>query len=191
MSWNTIQYNLRCITPPSQSTLPVTLEEMKQQIGVLDDDSINAELRRICRAVTQQVEKDARRIIMTQTWRYTADRFPCGVIELRVAPIPSVSSVKYTINSVLTTLPTSVYETDLVSEPARLRPKSGQSWPVTDCAFNAVQIEFVAGYGDASDVPDDVKDVILRAFKARYFNCDLGEDYWDMIAGIKTFGFVV
>ena len=175
---------------PSSTVLAVTLQEIKSEIGIPDDDTINDELMRIARAVTKQVEKDSRRVIMTQTWQWHCDRFPCWEIELRKVPIQSVTHVKYTINSVATTLSASVYETDLYSEPARIRPKTGQSWPATDCAMNAVEIEFIAGYATAAAVSEDIKDVLLQVIRARWNRCDLGQSYWDMIVGLQTFGFV-
>lgn len=176
---------------PSATLLAVTLEEIKSEIGLLDDDSLNAELMRIGRAATKKVGDDSERIIMTQTWQWHCDRFPCRELELRKIPIQSITHVKYTTDAVVTTLSASVYETDLLSAPARIRPKIDQVWPAADLVLNAVEIEFIAGYASAAVVPEDIKDVILQVIRARWNRCDLGQSYWDLISRLRTFGFVV
>lgn len=47
---------------------------------------------------------------------------------------------------------------DLVSQPARLTPIFGSMWPVARVVVNAVQIDYVCGYGDTGDsVPEAIK----------------------------------
>ncbi len=53
-----------------------------------------------------------------------------------------------------------VYTVDATSEPARIEPVPSQSWPDTQDVLNAVQVDFVAGYGAASAVPENAKSAI-------------------------------
>lgn len=50
------------------------------------------------------------------------------------------------------------YVLDLLSQPARLMPVFGQMWPVARVVANAVQIEYVCGYGDdETTIPEGIK----------------------------------
>jgi uncharacterized phiE125 gp8 family phage protein len=117
------------------------------------------------------------RAFLTQTWRYTLDRFPgawCGnlwpsmsagpfgVIELPMPVLQSVSSITYVDNDGVTqTLSTSVYDVDVDHFPGRVLLKYGQVWPVTRVQRNAVTITLVAGYASPALVPADWKHALL------------------------------
>lgn len=96
-----------------------------------------------------------RRSLLTQTWIATFDYFS-REMPLRLAPVQSVSSVKYidqdgaeqTVSSALYRL----YGAD--SWDPVVAPIFGETWPETQSTVEAVTIEFVAGYGDGlEDVP--------------------------------------
>lgn len=96
---------------------------------------------------------------------------PAGVqpdslaILLPIAGVQSVDFVKYLdTNQTLQTLDPTLYTLDQVSEmrPARLLPAYGKSWPAHATFVNAVQVQFVTGYGNtAADVPASIKQAIL------------------------------
>lgn len=173
---------------PSSTALAVTRDEAKLFLRLIDNDELDPEIDRLIRASTEQVERDSRRVIMTQTWRLVRDDFPCHSIELRRVPVQSVTHIKYLSGGTQTTLSASLYETDLYSEPARIQPVYGQVWPTTDCAINAVEVEFIAGYASAAVVPNYLKSVILAVVKMNYRGCPAGSEYWDMITKLQTFG---
>lgn len=171
--------------------LPVTLDEVKEELDILDDNSIDARLIRLIQQAVDIVERDSRRQLMTQTWQLWFDSFPSGGVELRKGPVQSVTSVEYITNSVLTTWAVSNYETDLISEPARIIPSAGAYWPVTDGGVvNAVKLEWVAGYASASAVPPCAKAAVLYAVRQFYYGCELGDNYWTLIERLRTFGWV-
>jgi uncharacterized phiE125 gp8 family phage protein len=175
---------------PSASNLAVTLDEFKEELGIFDDTSLDPRLMRLIRQATKKVETDARRIVMTQTWQMFLDEFPCGGIELRKVPVQSLTHIKYYIGGSLETLSSALYQTDLISHPARIYPVLGQIWPTVDCSrLNAVQIEWVAGYTSAAVVPDDIKAAILAAAVQMYYGCEPDENYSLMISGLQRFGF--
>ena len=88
------------------------------------------------------------------------DVFP-DVIYLEKSPIVSVTHMKYYNSAnVLTELSTSNYNADVNSEPGRIICAYGQSWPDVYRRPSAIQIRFVAGYGNPADVPDAIKDGI-------------------------------
>ena len=61
------------------------------------------------------------------------------------------------------TLSTSLYQVDTKSQPGRIIPAYGESWPtVRSDTLNAVTVNFVAGYGDD---PEDVPAGLRHAVK--------------------------
>ncbi len=50
------------------------------------------------------------------------------------------------------------YQVDLTSFRARVTPAYGKYWPITRCQMNAVEVQFVCGYGDATTVNDPAFD---------------------------------
>lgn len=177
---------IRTVAP---TLLPVLIQQVKDELRV-SDDSRNTYLYDLVKRATAQVEIDARLAIMTQTWQLYLDEFPCREIELRKGPVASLTHLKYTTGGVLTTLSSSLYETDFVSAPARVQPLSTGTWPTADCKANAIQLEWIAGYASTAAVPQEIKDTVLYAVTQKYRGCELGSYYWDHISRIKKFGFL-
>lgn len=171
--------------------LPVTVDDLKEELSIIDDTAIDNQLNRLLWEAVDRVESDAGRLVMSQTWQMSLDKFPCDDIEVRKVPISSVTFIKYYTGGVLTTLSSATYQTDLISEPCRISPVSGYYWPSADSnKLNAVQIEFVAGYASAAVVPRNVRAAVLYAARQAYYGCDVGDNYWLMINRIKPFGWV-
>jgi uncharacterized phiE125 gp8 family phage protein len=62
-------------------------------------------------------------------------------------PVTAVTAIKaYDLNDNVTTVATTVYQTDFIYEPARVSLRFGQIWPYQLRARNAVAIEYTAGY---------------------------------------------
>lgn len=79
-------------------------------------------------------------------------------IYLPLPPLQTVDSVKYyDQDGVQQTLSSSLYIVDTVSEPARITPAYGTTWPSTQNRINAVEVAFTCGYGLAVAVPDGIK----------------------------------
>lgn len=150
---------LKLVTPPAEE--PVSLEEAKSHLRLegVDDDAYVAVL---IAAARRRCEAYQSRAYITQTWDLYLDGFPAGDIRIPIAPLESVVSVKYkdTAGS-MQTLDPSCYVVDTASEPGRISPACGQSWPSTYGEINAVEIRFVAGYGAAADVPEHIRQAIL------------------------------
>ena len=70
----------------------------------------------------------------------------------------SLTSIKYyDLTNTLQTLAAAAYDSDLRSQPARVRVAYGYTWPSTYDKFNAIEIAYSAGYGDPEDVPEAIK----------------------------------
>lgn len=73
-------------------------------------------------------------------------------------PLVSVNSIKYIdTNGVQQTMDPSLYLVDTVSEPGRITPAYGQTWPTIREQANAVEVNFTCGYGAAAAVPEGIK----------------------------------
>ncbi len=149
---------LTLVTPAAVE--PVALDDVKRHMR-LDEGAFNADVTSLIVAARLMAETITRRALNTQTWDYKLDAFP-NELSIPLPPLQTVSSIKYIdVNGVEQTLSASVYDVDTDSEPARVRPAHGESWPSTRDDMNAVVVRFVAGYGNnATDVPETIRQAI-------------------------------
>ncbi|PPD12161.1 head-tail connector protein [Methylophilus sp.] len=162
------------IQPASE---PVTLEQAKAQCRVDhadEDDLITA----LIKPARELAEHRTGRALITQTCEWVLPCLDGDKIAFPVAPVQSISSITYLdSNGVEQTLPTSVYALDKTGNGKHyLRLKCGQSWPSVLSQFDAVKITFVAGYGDADDVPAAVKQWMLLVIAFWYKNKESATD---------------
>ena len=60
---------------------------------------------------------------------------------------------------------------------ARASPAYDEIWPVVRCLPEAVQIRFVAGYGAAAAVPEDIKEAMLLIIGHLYAHREENHDF--------------
>lgn len=142
---------------------PITLAEAKLHLRVdsNDDDTL---ITNLIVAAREWCEGFQNRAYITQSYVLTMDRFPRrDFIRIPRPPLQSIASVKYTSSEgIVMTIDPGDYQVDTNSEPGRIVLAVGKSWPATTLqAANAVAIDFTAGYGTASDVPQAVKQAML------------------------------
>jgi len=155
---------------------PVTDAELQAHLGMTNADfaaravAIHANLasaRQQCESV-----EGADIALITQTWTYHAAGFHqaaaqadgfnqiAGQISLR-APLQSVTYVKYIDSAgVEQTIDPADYQIDRVAH--RILPAYGKTWPIARYQANAVEIEYLCGFGNA---PADVPLAIQQAIK--------------------------
>lgn len=98
------------------------------------------------------------RALVTQQWRLTLDRFPAGEIELPLPPLVSIETITYRDTAgVEQTLDPAAYAVYTSALFGRVAPAYGTAWPATRDVRDAVAIDFTAGYGAPSAVPQDIK----------------------------------
>lgn len=154
------------------TTEPVSVEEARlhvRQDGTSDDDVIRA----LITASRENVEQITRRALITQTWDYYLNAFPFGDrIEMPLPPLVSVTHIKYTDDAgVQWTMSSSDYIVDTYSHPGQVVLADGASWPSASLQpVNGVVTRFVAGYGDADDVPYGIKAAIKLMIGHLYEN---------------------
>jgi uncharacterized phiE125 gp8 family phage protein len=152
---------LSLVTAPA--TEPLTLAEAKLHLRV-DINDENDLITALIVAAREYVETFTHRALITQTWDWTCDAFPCGdeSVQLPKAPLVSVTSVSYIDGSGSTqTWAASNYTVDAPAGPwalgGRIIPGYNVFYPVTRSIENAVTVRFVAGYGAATAVPASIK----------------------------------
>jgi hypothetical protein len=124
---------------------PVTLAEAKAfcRIDGSDEDAL---VEALIAAARLQVESLTGRALVTQSWRLTLDCAP-RLVELPVIPVASLLAAP---------------EGAVLQGDAVLLPE-----PVDD-----LSIDYTAGYGDAADVPADLKQAVLTLVAYWYENRD-------------------
>lgn len=148
---------------------PVTVAEVKARLRVVSSDD-DATIALMISEATAHVQELTGRQLMTATWAQRHDSFP-SVFVLRVAPVASITSIKYIdTDGAQQTLDSSVYHTDLSSEPARITLDYNQSWPDIREEFGSVIVAFSAGYSSAAAVPAPIKHAI-------YLHCAFAYEY--------------
>ena len=104
---------------------------------------------------------------------------PDGVTEYEIYlprnPVQSVESITYyDTDGVKHTLDPATYILDSDSEPARIIPAPNASWPATQNRPGAVEVRFVAGYGDnGSSVPAGIRHWLLLMIGTLYENREM------------------
>jgi uncharacterized phiE125 gp8 family phage protein len=152
------------VTAPAAAA-PLSRAQAKLHLRV-DSDDENDLVDSLILAATDWAEQYCRRSFMPARYRLGMDRFPNFYIRLPRNPVISVDSITYTDEGgTERTLASSEYLTDLESEPARITPTYGNTWPTTQAIIGAVKVNFTAGYDGASPDQDSVPDGVKAAIK--------------------------
>ena len=150
----------KIIVEPSEE--PITLAEAKARLSI-NDNIDDADITSHIKAAREQGESHTARSFITQTLELALDRFP-SEIELPKGPVQSITSIKYLdSDGVEQTLDSANYMLDDYSERPWALLTAGNSWPDTYDTPLAVKVRYVAGFGLAADVPEDIKNAILIA----------------------------
>lgn len=160
---------LKLITPPV--SLAVTLDAAKLHLRMSGTDE-DAWLTVAIKAATAAAEQHTGRRFLTQTWEAVYDAFPDVGVELGLAPVQAVLSVKY-LNTSGTeqTLDPSAYvlDADQSLGIGYVLPAANAAWPATADSVNAVRVRFTVGYGaDASAVPEEARQWMLMHVGTAY-----------------------
>lgn len=127
---------------------PVTLAAAKAhlRVEITDDDNL---IGTLITAARVHVEAATRRVLITQRWRLTYDRWPPdGLLELRMTPIQSVDAVSIAdVNGNQTAVDGAAYQVDLAFVPARLALKVPIETLKPGQPLAGIEIDVTAGYG--------------------------------------------
>jgi uncharacterized phiE125 gp8 family phage protein len=164
------QFSLVRVTAPA--ALPISVAEAKAQMRVEgnDDDTI---IERLVNAAVAFVDVQGvlGRAMITQTWGEWLAPNPSTVM-LSLGPVQSVSAIKYyDIDGVLQTATLADFNVFGTPNRITITPKTGKAWPVTQTRDDAIKIEYVIGYGDAStSVPQTVRHGLMMLVAHWYEN---------------------
>lgn len=142
---------------------PLTLDSVKSYLRInLSDKSQDDFLEILIDAATNFGEKYTNRDFINKTYTTFRDNFQ-DCFELRRSRVSDVTSVKYLISDVLTTVAITVWGFTDVTDYSEIFLKEDQQWPTdVDLIPQAVEITFIAGYGaDDTNVPADIKLAML------------------------------
>ena len=167
-------FTYEVLTPPAN--LAVLLDDFKYH-SKYDGTTSDTLMTIYLKTAIEYAEKMTRRDFVNRTYKTFRDGFPGTEVydhyslvnqgnvgfEIRKSKLQSVTSVKYLVDNALTTVASTVYYATSESGYSKILTLDGQVWPTNaDIRLQAVEIEFVAGYGaDDTDVPDDLQEAIL------------------------------
>lgn len=147
----------RTVEPAAE---PVTLAEAKAHLRIAhasEDELIGA----LIRAARDDVERATGIALIDQSWRLTLDRWPRHDTAMLLRhPVKEILSVTvFDEDGAASLIDPADYQLDAGSRPARLLFKER---PDAVRVMNGIEIDFVAGFGEAGpDVPDLLKRAIL------------------------------
>ena len=149
---------------------PVSVDDVKNHARIdIDDDDVLVENK--IKAARELCETYIKRAFVSRTLRLTLDEMPAWEFYLPRPPLVSVTSVKYIDSSgTQQTISASDYSVDIYTEPGRITPAYGLSWPSGRAHTNAIEVIYVAGYGAAASVPQSIKDAIAMTVTQYYWN---------------------
>lgn len=185
-----LQDHLRSQLVNAPLVSPITLPEVKFQLRIEhdEDDALITRLIDVATAFAD-VKGVLGKAMITQTWADWMGPNPTQSVQLLLGPVQSINAVKYyDVDGNLQTDTLSNY--NLFGLPSRkiVEPKSGFNWPVTQDRDDAIQIEYVIGYGDdPSDVPRTVRHALMLMVGHWYENRE--QTQMDQLADIP-FGFM-
>ena len=148
---------MKVITPPKIE--PVSIAEVKDQIGINDTRSDALIARRITEA-RKWAEEYTSSAFIEQT---RENRWDCFEKKHDLPSALTVTSVKYIdTDGVETTLNAADYVLDTYTFIPHVRASYGVTWPSIRSEPNAVRIQYTAGYGPkSSDVEPLIKEAII------------------------------
>ncbi|PPU93743.1 head-tail connector protein [Xanthomonas albilineans] len=152
---------------------PVSLAQVKLhlRVDVAEDDAL---ILALISSARQMAETLTNRQLLSATWNLVLDAFPgpslIGVpagttysipehaILIAKGPVQAVTSIVYQdMNRNLVTLPPTDYVVTSTDDLTRITPIFGQIWPPTLPQIGAVNVQFLAGYADSTQVPEGIK----------------------------------
>lgn len=107
--------------------------------------------------------------LITQTHKGTLDAWPLKPLQLQPYPVSALNSVKVWDGSALTAQTLSGFQL-IAGRPARVAIAVGGAAPAPARPYAGIEVEFVAGFGDAEDVPEEIIQAMLMLVAHWYEN---------------------
>lgn len=172
------------LSPPASE--PLSLAEAKQFLRVEhadDDDLIEA----LTAAARGAVEQAARRVLIAQTWRIVLDRWPAsGRIASPVNPLQSITAARVlAADGAEGEIDLAAFSLDAASAPAAIAFSRAQI-AEPGRALAGIEIDVLAGYGEAADVPPPLRQAVRLLLAGSYEHRDAmpGDALPDAVAAL-------
>ena len=177
------------------ATEPVSAAELRSYLVESASSLLDAEANALVTEARQMIEDATGLALVTQSWTLALDHWPMqraewwdgvrqgsiadlygghGELQLPRFPLQSLTSVKVYDEDSTEVVVGDIFDVDTFRTPGRITLKVGQTWPIALRSSNAIIIEYVAGYGDAADVPATLKRAVKQV--AAYLYSHKGDD---------------
>lgn len=173
---------------------PITAADLREYLVESVSGLSEAAANDLIAEAREMIEEATGLALVTQSWTMALDHWPGrqtewdgvrqgsiaemfgghGDVVLPRYPLQSLTSVKVYSEDSTETVVGDIFDLDTYRSPGRITLKYGQTWPVALRANNAIIIEWVAGYGDAVDVPAALKRAVKQV--AAYLYGHKGDD---------------
>lgn len=152
-------FETRTVSP---SGTVVSISEAKASARI-DHDDEDLYVDSLIASAQSAVEKMTGRALLTQTWRQELGwAFREKDVRLMRTPVQSLISIEY-FDGVNAEQTATLGDFRLYGADDRwfVRPQPGAEWPELYARPDALRITYVAGYGAADDVPQELKTAVL------------------------------
>lgn len=152
-----MHYTVTEVTPPAVQPLSLADVKLLGKVNTAREDALVSDFW--IPAARRRAENRTSRRLVTTRLKQWMDVFPANGIELVWAPVSSIVQISYIDGDGVTQDDDSPessgdWQIDRDSEPTRIIPAYGESWPTIRSVQHAVSVTFDCGYGTAaSDVP--------------------------------------
>ncbi len=155
---------------------PVSYGEAKEHLRIFHDDEKTL-IESLIKAATNYCQDIQNRAYVTQTWELTFDRFPADdtPIYLPRAPLKTLNSIKYndTADGTQQTWGSALWDSVTRAVPGYIVPAYGESYPSARLHPESIVVDYDAGFGAASAVPEEVKSMIKLLLTHLYRNREM------------------
>ena len=169
--------NITTLTPPSGEPLSLADAKAFARIGSDYDDTL---VQGLISAARGRVEAMTGLALISRSLRLTLTDWPLGVLEYGVLRLPnrpatSLSAVRRTDGDTMNEDITASFQIEAGFTP-KLRPAAGTSWIWPRSIHEWIEVDWAAGFGAESDIPDDIKHA-LKIIVAHEFENRDASDY--------------
>lgn len=158
------------LTAPTEE--PITLAEARSYLRISDDDIVDdALLAGLITTARRSAEHRTGRALVTQLWRETLNEWPVdSFIELSRSPLVSVQAISYLDgDGTRQTIDAADYQVVTDALVGAVQPAYGSAgWPTCRETPGSIHVDYTAGYGGASAVPQPIKAWMLLAIGTWY-----------------------
>ncbi|MAI90405.1 phage head-tail connector protein [Ponticaulis sp.] len=164
--------NLQTLTPPSGEPLSLADAKAFARIGDTLDDALITSLIAAARA---RIEASTGMALISRELRLKLEDWPVGVVKngalcLPQRPAQSLIGVRITDGETSEDV-SDAFELQAGISP-RLKLKPAEAWPWPSSVHEWIEIDWVAGFGAAEDVPDDILHALKLIIAHDYENRD-------------------